>query len=287
MMPHLFTVVSPEKPDFALRFDQPVMTIGSCFSDEVGSRLLASGFDVAINPMGTLYNPLSIADALQAAMEGRKAQDADIVQHDGRCYSWRHHGSISAENEVECKKMCDEAVEKTAQVLSKAKLLIVTFGTSWVFHLATGGQVVANCHKQHPHLFERRQVSVVEIVQRWEAVMKQLKEFNCHMKVVFTVSPIRHLADGAHGNQLSKATLLLATEELCKRWEAYYFPAYEIVMDELRDYRFYAPDLTHLSVTAIDIVWHRFQETFLSAADMQQAHNNAKQARKLQHRPIH
>ena len=144
--------------------------------------------------------------------------------------------------------------------------MIVTFGTAWVYKLKSNGQIVANCHKLPEKMFEREMLSVQDITEDWKQVLRSLWEQNPELKLLFTVSPIRHWKDGAHGNQLSKATLLLAIEELQKEFpkQIFYFPAYEIMMDELRDYRFYADDMLHPSALAVEYIWQRFTESMLS-----------------------
>ena len=296
MMPQLSTPVVVPKPPFALRPADRILTLGSCFADEVAQRMADSGLQVLANPFGTLYNPLSVAQALEALVDGRRLDDACLVFHDGLWHSWLHHGRFSRPDRDACLAACHSAMAQARTDLAGADLLVLTFGTAFVFELRQptapdAPRVVANCHKLPPDTFLRRRLSVDEIVAAWRPLLVRLRDFNPGLKVLFTVSPIRHMADGAHGNQLSKASLLLAVDRLleapARQPQALYFPAYEILLDELRDYRFYAPDLVHPSPTAADIVWHRFQEAFFSPADRQQLHLAARRALRDRHQPLH
>ena len=190
--------------------------------------------------------------------------------------------------------VCNNRIHAAHNSLMKADVLLVTFGTAWVFErkMENGVRnVVANCHKLPASTFERRRMSVDEIVCIWLPLIQKLSTLNSHLSTIFTVSPIRHMADGAHGNQLSKSTLLLAIDKLLsfdnQPPQNYYFPAYEIVLDELRDYRFYAADMAHPSPLASDIVYSRFQQATMSLATIQQAHNNAMQAKRAGHVALH
>ena len=267
-----------------LDFSTPIVTLGSCFSDEIGTRLKEGGFRIEANPFGTLYNPASIADALDRIIACREVTEADLVQHEGLWHSWHHHGSFSHPTIDETLEACNASLHRAHEALQSARLLMTTFGTAWVFEL-NGQGVVANCHKLPADNFVRHKMSVEEIVSLWKPLLERLTSFNPQLSTLFTVSPIRHMADGAHGNQLSKATLLLAVEQLASC--GHYFPSYEIILDELRDYRFFGPDMTHPSPLAVDIVYDRFQQATMSPATIQQAHNNAKAARRQRHIPLH
>ena len=232
------------------------------------------------NPFGTLYNPLSIASCLQRAVDNRPMQADELVWHDGLWHSWLHHSRFSHSDREQCLSHCNDAIRQTHDFLERKPLLMVTFGTAWVFYHQ--GRVVANCHKLPSQQFERRRLSVREIVEVWQPLSARLA-----CPIIFTVSPIRHLADGAHGNQLSKATLMLAVDSMVNaNPQTYYFDSYELLMDELRDYRFYARDMCHPSDMAVDIVWERFQETYMSAGTRDCLRRQEKAYIQSQHRPI-
>lgn len=280
----LSTPVNIPSATVRLSHRRPVLLLGSCFSDEMGSRLRQSGFEVLCNPFGTLYNPCSLMDGLERALQGRPFGGDCLVQHDGLWHSWHHHGCFSHPDRQEVLRRCNEALEGAARFLAREPIIILTFGTAWAFFLNDPasplcGRVVANCHKLPARCFDRRRLSAADIVARCRPLLDG-------REVILTVSPIRHLADGLHGNQLSKATLLLAVEELC-RAGCDYFPAYELLLDELRDYRFYARDLCHPSDVAADIIYERFQQCCMSDQVRQQCALNQKMYRQSQHRTIH
>lgn len=296
MSARLFTQVEVGAMPFRLGLEEGVVTMGSCFADAIGTRLEEGGFRVERNPFGTLYNPASVAAALGRLIDDQEITREDLVEHEGLWHSWHHHGSFSRPTAEEALAACNGRIHQAHSALKEARVLMLTFGTAWVYsltpqppHLSSEGErtVVANCHKLPPQRFERRRMEVEEIVALWQPLLERLHAFNPKLSILFTVSPIRHLADGAHGNQLSKATLLLAVEEIVSLFNSQssvsYFPAYEIVLDELRDYRFYGPDLAHPSPLAEDIVYERFQQATMTPATIQLAHNNAKLAKRGKH----
>ncbi len=280
MMMKLVTYVDIPPSMLRIGYDTPLLLLGSCFTDEVGGKLQAAGFDLLCNPFGTLYNPMSIASCLQRAVDNRPMQADELVWHDGLWHSWLHHSRFSHSDREQCLSHCNDAIRQTHDFLERKPLLMVTFGTAWVFYHQ--GRVVANCHKLPSQQFERRRLSVREIVEVWQPLSARLA-----CPIIFTVSPIRHLADGAHGNQLSKATLMLAVDSMVNaNPQTYYFDSYELLMDELRDYRFYARDMCHPSDMAVDIVWERFQETYMSAETRDCLRRQEKAYIQSQHRPI-
>lgn len=286
MMPQLTTPVQVPRTPFRVDFSTGIVCLGSCFAEEVGGRLQMADFHVEVNPYGPLYNPASVALALRRLVEDQEIVASDLVQHEGLWHSWHHHGRFSRLTAEECLAVCNERIHQAHRALGEASLLMITFGSAWIFERE--GQVVANCHKLPSAEFVRRRMTVEEIVALWKPLLETLRVYYPALTILLTVSPIRHMADGAHGNQLSKSTLLLAVDELVStQHNVHYFPAYEIVLDELRDYRFYDPDMAHPSSLAVDVVWERFQRATMVAAVQQQAHFNAKQHRREQHIPLH
>ena len=295
-----FTRVGAPSVPFEIDFATGIVSLGSCFSDEIGARLRDGDFHIEQNPFGTLYNPASIAAALRRLMYDEEIWEKDLVEHEGLWHSWHHHGSFSRVTKEECLEACNSRLHQAHQALKEARLLMITFGSAWVYERE--GQVVANCHKLPQENFVRRMLTVDDIVAMWRPLMEELRTCYPRLHVLFTVSPIRHMGDGMHGNQLSKSTLLLAVdalvdnelpptkrkkkgvkvEELEKPVTAY-FPSYEIVLDELRDYRFYDPDMVHPSDLAVDVVWDRFQRVTMVPAVRDQAHFNAKQHKRERH----
>ncbi len=260
------TKISLSKPVFEFSYHDKVMLIGSCFADNIGTKLNENKFDIDINPFGTLYNPASIAFSIKRLVDPRPFTPDDLIRHEGICHSFMHHSRFSSPSEEEVVCNINQRLNASSVNLAKATRLIITFGTSFVYRLKSNGNVVSNCHKLPDHFFSREMLSADSIVDEWDALLLSAWKQNRDLKILFTVSPIRHWKDGAHANQLSKATLLLAIDRLQKRYplQTGYFPAYEIMMDELRDYRFYADDMLHPSPLAIEYIWNRFIENCLS-----------------------
>lgn len=266
----------------------PVVMLGSCFTDNVGARLSAEGFDALVNPCGTLYNPASIAQTLLEVLYERPYTEADLFEHDGAWHSHMHHSRFSGPDPAAVAAAINAAHAATAQALARADVLIVTFGTAYIYRLADDGRVVANCHKLPASTFRRERLQPQQIFGLWKKILRELTARRPDMKVIFTVSPIRHRADGLHANTVSKATLHLAVERLTEEMPqtAIYFPAYEIMMDDLRDYRFYASDMIHPSEVAIDYIYDIFRQSFMDAATITRADEALRQHRRSLHRPI-
>lgn len=281
------TLVDIEKPDFSLDYHSRLMLVGSCFAENIGNKLMENRFSVDCNPCGIVYNPESVAQVLGRLIEEREMVADDLIWHEGKWVSWEHHGSFSSPERESCLEKMNSRIHRGAEQLRKADLLLITFGTSWVYRYLHSGRVVANCHRFPESDFERFRLSVPEVVGLYDRVLEQLERINPGLRVLFTVSPIRHWKDGAHGNQVSKSVLLLAIDELVKHWKrAYYFPSYEIVLDELRDYRFYAEDMLHISEAAVEYIWTRFKDTFLSAEALQVMRQVEKINKGINHRPF-
>lgn len=262
----LYTRISIPKVPFTFSHTEQTVLLGSCFAENIGKKLEENKFKIDLNPFGTLYNPSSIAEAIRLLLRPEPFTSNDLFRHDGVYHSFSHHSRFSSPSETKCLEKINSRLFVSADAIRKARRMIVTFGTAWVYRLKNSEQIVSNCHKLPERMFDRSMLAVNEIVAEWKRLLLSLWEDNPELKVLFTVSPIRHWRDGAHGNQLSKATLLLAIEGLQKEFpgQTAYFPAYEIMMDELRDYRFYADDMMHPSPLAVEYIWERFMEGMLS-----------------------
>lgn len=282
------TPIAIEEKKGYLQHGSPMLLLGSCFADNVGEYLQKAKFDIEINPFGTLYNPESIANALERLMSGKRYRADELQQSGGLWYSYHHHGKFSSTSAETTLQNINNSYERASSMLSRCERLVITFGTAYVYRLASNGEIVANCHKQPAQLFERTRLTVDEIVTRWDALLQKLTSHAPQCKVLFTVSPIRHMSDGAHNNQLSKATLLLAADELCRRHSEWcdYFPAYEIVLDELRDYRFYADDMAHPSSQAVAYICERLGDTYFTDETRDKVEQCLKIDRSLHHRPL-
>ena len=236
-----------------------IFALGSCFAESISERLLRAKFSVTTNPFGVLFNPFSIANALERLDDTRTFAVCDISAERDNFFSFDAHSSLDGKTHTEAFANMNRAVAQGSKALRDADWVFLTFGTAWVYERE--GRVVANCHKQPSSEFVRRRLSVAEIVERYSKLFDGLLR---DKKVIFTVSPVRHIGDGLQENSVSKATLRLAVEELVAKYEnASYFPSYEILIDDLRDYRYYADDLAHPSKMAIEYVWERFCESAL------------------------
>ena len=253
------TPVVTEPLEKRIERGEGVMMMGSCFSTEVGTRLKDDGYNVLLNPFGILFNPASICSSL-LRMENREPFKAsDVITRDGQYCSFFHHGCFRRPTPEEFLINANDSLKESAAFFDRCTTVILTFGTAWVFRHLERNLIVSNCHKVPAREFRRERLEVDEIVEMLSPIMERHSD----KRWIFTVSPIRHMADGAHGNQISKATLLLAIEELRKRFPdcTGYFPAYEILLDELRDYSWYAEDMVHPSPEAVDRIYSLFRES--------------------------
>ena len=282
------THISPLHP--ALRHSDRVVVMGSCFAEHIGARLSEMKWRTVVNPFGVLYNPLSIAEAMGRLISARPYTEEELTLYPhGGWSTWMHHSRYAHPDKETALQLINGSLAIGSQMLAQADMLIVTLGTAWVYRQKETNQVVGNCHKVPERTFTRQRLTVEETVEAMVAMLAQLWEVTPSLRMIITVSPVRHLKDTLHGNQLSKATLLLAVDELCRRFpdRVHYFPAYEIVMDELRDYRFYADDMAHPSPQAVEYVWERFVEHMTHREAQDFMTQWTKVARALAHRPFH
>lgn len=273
------TEIGPLRGGFAISQSEPILMLGSCFTDEIGSRLGADGFEVLANPLGPIYNPVTLARTLARAMKRQSVEARELV--DGprgkHCLDYATRFSGPSASVLADVNSCIAAV---SDMLEKSPIVIITLGSAYVYSYS--GRIIGNCHKFPASDFERRLLNVDEISGVMSPVLGELLSRGC--RVILTVSPIRHLADGLHGNTLGKATLHLAVNQLCESYPSIdYFPSYEILIDDLRDYRFYAPDMKHPSPTAVDYIYEIFMDTYMTP----EVRRNALEARKAYKRSMH
>ncbi|MBR5825081.1 MAG: GSCFA domain-containing protein [Paludibacteraceae bacterium] len=285
-----FTTPINIKPNKTIDHNSHILMLGSCFTENIGKKLIESGLNVVMNPMGILYNPISIYSALERIIDGREFTDSDLFFHNGLWASFMHHGSFSHSDKNEALRMMNERLLKGHEQLKNATHLIITFGSAEVYEIiepqcisSTSKQIVSNCHKLPSRNFTNRLLSIDEITTPYT----QLSTLNYQLSTIFTISPVRYLGNGAHNGQINKSTLLLATDQICQKTKADYFPAYEIMMDELRDYRYYAADMIHPSEIAVDYIFERFTETYFTPEAIRTAEEVQKIKKSLSHRPLH
>ncbi len=257
------TVVTPAKPQFLITHRDRLFSIGSCFSENIGQRFDNYKFKININPFGQQYNPNSMAEAIERLMAPAPFTAGELILHNEQYHSLVHHGSFSKSTIEETLKGMNESLLKAADDLKQATVLFLTFGTAHVFKWKETGTVVSNCHKLPGNLFEQELMRPDEIASVLQTSFDKLKYLNPKVKIVLTVSPVRYFAFGVYENSVSKSHLFTAIHTLQQsNPELYYFPAYELVMDDLRDYRFFADDMLHPNQQAIDYVWESLSNTF-------------------------
>lgn len=273
---NLYTKVDIPATNFKIDYSSRLAFFGSCFADNISAQFAERKFNVLANPFGTVYNPISLASQVKAIADGKVFGENDVFKDercDGLWHSWDAHSSLSASTREECIAKLNAATELARDFLQKADIVFVTLGTSFVYYLKDSGKPVSNCHRQDPNLFTRRMISVEEATDSIRETVTSIRQLNPNTSIVLTVSPLRHMSDGAHNNTLSKATLQLAVDKIVKCGTKIaasagdfieHFPSYEIVMDELRDYRFYESDMVHLSRTAEEYIFERMADTYCS-----------------------
>ena len=282
------TSISKSSYPFGFEHIHPVLCIGSCFTENIGQKLQNHHFPTLINPFGILYNPYSIGNTLEYLFKGQAFSKENLFTGNGLWHSFDHHGYFSNPDQSAALQNINESLQKGSAFLKTTKRLALTFGTSKVFVYKKTQQIVANCHKIPNHQFERRTLSIDTIIKKLGPLFQQLKTNNPELEILLTVSPVRHIRDGLVENQRSKAQLLLASEELSHAFDfVHYFPSYEIMMDDLRDYRFYQADLIHPSEVAIDYIWEHFSQCFFNEETIDLNSKISKIVLAANHRPFH
>lgn len=273
---------------FRLDYQSNILTLGSCFSENMGLKMKNVFFKTEINPFGVLYNPISILNSIQLLLQNKKFTASDIFEYKSLWHSFAHSSSFSDVSSELCLSKMNERIESASEFIKNTDVLLITFGTAWVFTDKESGRVVSNCHKLPAAKFNRRRLTVDEITEAYSDLLTKLKALYPNLNVVFSVSPIRHWKDGAHENTISKSTLLLAVDALQNQFgNVHYFPAYELLMDELRDYRFYASDMLHPSDVAVEYIWSKFSESVFSEETLQLMKKLEQLAADRAHRPLH
>lgn len=283
-----YTEVKVPEPGFRVGYQHSGMFVGSCFTENVGGKMQALRYPVDVNPFGIVYNPLSVVRTLERLIDKKLMEEEELFCFNGLWHSFLHHGRFSGGDKSTVLEQMNARIAASSAKLESADYLCITFGTAWIYCLASTGEVVANCHKLPADRFVRRRLEVTEITQAFEQLLSRIWALNPKVKIVFTVSPVRHWKDGPIENQRSKAVLLLAVEYLCRVFSerCVYFPAYEIVLDELRDYRFYASDMLHPSDVAVDYVWSKFEAAFIDEESRKLSEEVRKLIQARQHRPL-
>jgi len=280
----LQTEIKIKPLEHTIIYGDGLLFMGSCFADEVGGICKGLGFDAMVNPFGVLYNPASIAQAMERLQSGAPFSHNEVIAvGEGQHCTFCHNTAFWKPSESALLESVNTNLKAAHEHFLKSRWVVISLGTSWVFRYKTTGDVVANCHKLPASQFERQFLSVEQSTLYLSEIVKQHPD----KQFIFTVSPLRHLKDGLHENQLSKAALLLVVDQVCKDFgNVHYFPAYEILMDELRDYRFYKEDMIHPTEQAVRYIWERFVDFAIDPKEKPVMKAAAELRQMLQHRPL-
>jgi hypothetical protein len=287
-MEHFRSILPPMAYPFQLSYADHFMGVGSCFVEEMGQRFQDLKFSTQFNPQGIVFNPASVALSLERLLVPKIYQAEELFQHQGLWHSFDHHGRFSSPSPEDTLQQIHQAQSEGQLQLQKATILLLTLGSANVWQHLAQGRIVSNCHKLPGNTFQRKRMSVAEIVDTLSKSLHAILALRPAIKIILTVSPVRYLREGLMENTRSKATLLLAVEQLCQQFEqAHYFPAYELLMDDLRDYRFYAEDLAHPSHLATHYIWDYFKQSFFARVVLNQLQDLEKLKQATLHRALH
>ena len=296
-----FTTKIPiQKSSFPIDYDSKILLLGSCFAENMGEKFEYFKFQTTINPFGIIFNSVSIEKLIRRSIEKRKFTENDIFFHNDLWHCFEVHSELSNSDKDAFLESLNDLISSTNKHLSDSTHIIITLGTSWVYRLrqaqSDSDGVVANCHKVLQKQFTKELLSILQIEESLESIISLVHSVNPNCKFIFTVSPVRHIKDGFVENTLSKAHLIAAIHSVLNRkfstslelttQNNIYFPAYEIMMDELRDYRFYAEDMLHPSQTAIDYIWIQFFENYISESQFGLMNDICSIQKGLKHRPF-
>ena len=281
------TVVNIPESKNKISHNSGTIFIGSCFSENIGGKLFDNKFTSIINPLGVLYNPVSISKGIHQIIEKRIFDNDDLLFYNDQWHSLSHHSSFSNQDIDKCLARINENIISSHEFLKSAEYIFISYGTARVFYLNETGEVVSNCHKIPSVNFTRKLAEPDELTKVSSDMIEELRNFNPNLKIIFTISPIRHLKDTPFGNQINKSSLFLALNNIIDKSPFIdYFPSYEIMMDELRDYRFYGEDMIHLNKTSLDYIFTRFSDTFFTSSTIELIKQIGKISDAYNHRPF-
>ncbi|WP_343744183.1 GSCFA domain-containing protein [Chitinophaga sp.] len=282
---HLSFPVDTIEP--GIQYTDKIMLMGSCFAEEIGAKLQEHRFNTLLNPHGILFNPLSLTKALSTYLDGKVYTRDDLFLHQDTWHSWDHHSRFSGTTPETVLEQINAAQQAAIQTLEQADWLVLTLGSAHAYFLKEGSHLVGNCHKVPATSFYKRLLTVEEIVTALDNMMHRLFFRNRKVNILFTVSPVRYVRDGVVENNLSKAVLLQAVHHMVNKFSRlWYFPAYELVIDDLRDYRFYKEDMVHPNETAVNYVWDHVVKSAVHSGSQPLLHTIAEINRAAQHRPF-
>lgn len=266
-------------------YNSKILNIGTCFADNIGNKLAEMRFNIINNPNGIVYNPITINEILTHIVKNEEYSEDNLIYNNGLWYSFLHHGKYSSTDKNIILNTINDNLHIQHDFLKKASHLIITFGSSVVY--IYNNKITGNCHKLPNKLFTEKMLSVDEIVNSTSETLKRIRNINPELQIIITISPVRYAGKSMHNNQINKAILLLATEQICKENNVIYFPSYEILLDELRDYRFYAEDMIHPSESAIKYIWEKFCNSLITTDSRQLMLQIDKINKSINHRALH
>ncbi|OGS70022.1 MAG: GSCFA domain-containing protein [Flavobacteria bacterium RIFCSPLOWO2_12_FULL_35_11] len=258
------TNIQLQKEENQIDYASKLLLIGSCFSENISKKLAYYKFDVASNPFGILFNPKAIETLILNSLNEKEYTEKDVFLLNGRWHCFDAHSDLSATDKNELLQNLNLAVKSTNKRLKEATHILITLGTSFTYRFIETNAIVGNCHKVPQKKFAKELLSVDEISDSLKNICHQILAINPKVTVVFTVSPVRHIKDGFVENSLSKAHLISAIHETLSVFNGKYFPSYEMMMDDLRDYRFYKSDMIHPNETAINYIWENFKDVWMA-----------------------
>ena len=284
-----FTTKIPiQKSNFPIDYDSKIMLLGSCFAENMGEKFEYFKFQTIVNPFGIIFNPVSLEKLIRRSIEKRKFTENDIFFHNELWHCYDVHSELSNSDKSFFLNSLNELINSTHQQLNDSTHIIITLGTSWVYRNIESNEIVANCHKVSQKQFIKELLTIHQIDESIENIISLVHSVNPNCKFIFTVSPVRHIKDGFVENTLSKAHLISAIHKIINHHPLpnTYFPAYEIMMDELRDYRFYGEDMLHPNQTAIDYIWIQFFQNYISESEFGLMNDICSIQKGLNHRPF-
>ncbi len=282
------TVLNPLDFPFKISYQDQIMCLGSCFTENIGRFLSNSKFSTFINPFGIIYHPISICGTMSRIMENSQVSKSELTRINDRYYHWDFHGDYSGINPDETVIKLNHQISTAHHFIKTTDFIFITLGTANAFQLVEEKTIVANCHKYPNDKFNRIELSTEEMIIELQKIIDKLKIINPKIKINFTVSPVRHVRDGLVENQLSKAKLIQTVHMLSRSNDHInYFPSYELIMDDLRDYRFYAEDMVHINQVGLNYIWKYFKETFFNEETIELLNSITKIEKEIQHRPFY
>ncbi len=277
-----------KKPNFSIGLQDTVLCLGSCFADHIGQKLIDNKFKTLVSPFGVLFNPLSIFQLLQISIENSGLPERGYLYNQGLYRHFYLHSDLASTSDEQMQELAYKAIEKTKATVDKAKFLIITLGTAYVYRHKESGLIAANCHKVPATAFDKYLLDIEEITSNFATLYALLKQSNPDLSFIFTLSPVRHMRDSFESNTLSKSVCRLAIDKIINSLDnTYYFPAYEIMLDDLRDYRFYADDMLHPSTQAIEYIWQKFIDAIIEPSSLQFITEWTEVRKAMHHRPFH